>query len=84
MQTQDTYPKSEQVLIELLRNVPAWQKCRQVSQMIQATRQLSIAGLRIRYPDASDEELHKRVAALWLDRELVVKVYGWDPESEGY
>lgn len=80
----DTHPEAEKVLIELLRKAPAWQKCEQVSQMIQCCRQLSLTGLRNRYPGASEEELHRRLAALWLPRELVIKVYGWDPEIEGY
>ncbi|MFH0938732.1 MAG: hypothetical protein V1899_05565 [Planctomycetota bacterium] len=80
----DTHPEAEKVLIALLRKTPAWQKCQQVSSMIHACRQLSLVGLRIRYPDASEKELRRRLAALWLPRELVIKVYGWDPEKEGY
>lgn len=80
----DTHPEVEKVLIGLLQRVPPWQKCQQVSQMIQTCRQLSLAGLRVRYPEASEEQLLKRLAALWLSRELVVRVYGWDPEKEGY
>lgn len=83
MRQQDTHPKAEKVLIELLRNVPAWKKCEQVSQMVEACRQLSLAGLRSRYPKATEDELRKRLAALWLDRETVIKIYGWDPEKEG-
>lgn len=81
---QDTHPQIEKILIELLQKIPSWQKCHQVSQMIQTCRQLSLTGLRSRYPGSSEEELHKRLAALWLERELVVRVYGWDPEKEGY
>ena len=80
----DTHPEAEKVLIELLRKAPAWQKYRQVSQMIHTCRQLSLAGLRIRYPEDSEKELHRRLAGLWLPRELVIQVYGWDPEKEGY
>jgi len=80
----DTHPEAERVLIRHLRKVPAWQKCQQVSEMIKTLRQLSLAGLRIRYPKDSDKELHRRLAALWLSREFVIKVYGWDPEKEGY
>lgn len=80
----DIHPKAEQVLIDLLRQTATWQKCQQVSQMIQTCRQLSLAGLRIRYPDASEEEILRRLAALWLPRELVIRVYGWDPDIQGY
>ncbi len=82
--TQDIHPKAEKALIELLRQTSTWQKCQQVSQMIQTCRQLSLAGLRVRYPDASEEEILRRLAALWLPRELVIQVYGWDPDIRGY
>jgi len=82
--SQDTHPKAEKVLIELLRKAPAWQKCQQISQMIQSCRQLSLVGLRTRYPRESEKELQRRLAALWLPRELVIQVYDWDPENEGY
>jgi len=80
----DTDAETERVMIELVRAMPDWKKIEQVFSMIETTRALSIAGLRARYPEASEEELKKRYAALVLDRETVIKVYGWDPEVEGY
>ncbi len=41
-----------------------------------------MAGLRRRYPEADGRELLRRYAALVLDRETVIRVYGWDPEGE--
>ena len=43
-----------------------------------------MAGLRRRYPQAGEDELRRRFAALVLDRDTVMRVYGWDPEVEGY
>jgi len=80
----DTKPEAEKVLIELLRKAPPWRKAEMVSEMVQALRKLSMTGLRMRYPTASPAELRRRMAALWLDRETVMRVYGWDPEKEGY
>lgn len=80
----DTDPEVERKLIELTRAMPDWKKIEQVVSLIETTRALSMAGLRKRYPQASEEELNKRLAALVLDREMVIKVYGWDPEVEGY
>ena len=80
----DTDPEVERKLIELTRAMPDWKKIEQVFSLIETTRALSMAGLRKRYPQASEEELKKRLAALVLDRETVIKVYGWDPEIEGY
>jgi hypothetical protein len=80
----DTDPEVERKLIELTRAMPDWKKIEQVFSLIETTRALSMVGLRERYPQASEEELKKRLAALVLDRETVIKVYGWDPEIEGY
>ena len=52
--------------------------------MIETIRMLGMAGVRSRHPEASEEELRKRMAAIVFDRETVIEVYGWDPKVEGY
>ncbi|MDI6793044.1 MAG: hypothetical protein QME81_09285 [bacterium] len=83
-QSPDTDPKAEKVLIELIRKAPVWRRLEMVSDLVKTGRTFSMIGLESRYPHASEEELRRRMAALWLDREIVIKVYGWDPEIEGY
>lgn len=39
------------------------------------------AGIRRAHPDADDREVFLRRAARSLDRETMVKVYGWDPDA---
>jgi hypothetical protein len=80
----DTDPDAERVLVDLARATPVWKKFEQVAAAAEACRAMALAGLRRRYPDASEEELRRRLAALLLDRETVIRVYGWDPEREGY
>ncbi len=80
----DTSPEAEKVLIELLRKAPAWKKLEMVSQITTTCRELALSGLRRRYPKSNDEELKKRLAALVLPRQIVIRVYNWDPEKEGY
>lgn len=80
----DTDEATERRLIELARNAPLWKKFQQVSDTRETTKKFALLGLRRRYPQATEGELKKRLAAIFLDRELVVKVYGWDPEKEGY
>ena len=81
---QDTAPEAEHVLIELTRRAPIWKRAQQLSNLIQTQRVLILADLRHRYPDADAEELHKRMAARLLPLEDVVRVFGWNPEEEGY
>lgn len=80
----DTTPEAERVLIEIARAMPGPKKIDQVFDLIELVRSFSMAGLRSRHPEASEEELKKRLAALVFDRETVIEVYGWDPKIEGY
>lgn len=80
----DTDAEAERILIELARVTPAWKKCEQIVAAIRTDRELAMAGLRARYPGADEDELRRRFAALVLDRDTVMRVYGWDPEVEGY
>jgi len=72
----DTSPEAEQVLISLLRQAPAWRKLEMVGQMNQTVRTLALSGLRHRYPQATPEELRRRLADLLLGAELATRVYG--------
>ena len=47
-----------------------------MQQLWNEGRALSLAGLRLRYPEATEEELFLREAALRLGDELMTKVYG--------
>ena len=80
----DTDPKIKRLMIESARATPAWKKFEQVAAMTNACRELAMAGLRQRYPQASEAELKRRLAAVVLDRDLVIQAYGWDPKIEGY
>ena len=82
--SQDTTPEAERVLIELTRSAPIWKRAAQLSNLIQARRVLILADLRRRYPDAVADELHKRMAARLLPLKDVIRVFGWNPEEEGY
>ena len=80
----DTHPKAEEELVKLIRKARPWEKYAQVNEIIKACRQLTWAGLKMRHPNAPEEELQKRFASLCLPRELVIKIYNWDPDKEGY
>jgi hypothetical protein len=42
---------------------------------------LSEHGVRMQYPDASDREIFLRAAARRLGRDLMIRAYGWDPDT---
>ena len=75
-QSVDTSPESEKVLIEMLRRTPIWRRMQLADQMSATARQMSMAGLRLRFPDASEKEVRRRFADLHLGPELAEQVYG--------
>ena len=80
----DTSPEAQNALFELLRNATPAKKLALTFDLIQTTRMLVFAGLRRRFPAASQDELKRRFIAKLLPREDVIKAYGFDPEAEGY
>jgi hypothetical protein len=80
----DTDPEAERVFVETLRRAPVWKRVAQVLELNRMCRMLVMTDLRRRYPHAPKAELHRRLAARLLEREDVIRAYGWDPEREGY
>ena len=78
----DTRPEAEAVLIKLLRQAPPWRKLHMVGQLNQTVRTLALSGLRQRHPQASLQELRRRLADLLLGPELADRVYGPLQEQE--
>lgn len=71
---EDTSPAAERVLIEGYRRMSAARKAGQVTSLTLAVQQLALARLRAESPDASDNELRARLAALWLPADLLQRV----------
>lgn len=80
----DTSADAEEVLVTLLRRAPVWKRLKMVGDLNQSLRALATADLRRCYPEATEKELKRRLAARLLHREEVIAAYGWDPEVEGY
>jgi hypothetical protein len=80
----DTDPEPLRILVEIARSTPVWKKFAQVSATSRTCRAFAVAGIRRRHPNANEEEVRKRLAALVLGPDLSKEVYGWDPRVEGY
>jgi hypothetical protein len=80
-QLTDTSPEAERVLIELLRRTAVWRRLQLADEMSKTAREMSMAGLRLRHPHASEKELRRRFADLHLGPELAEQVYGPLQES---
>jgi hypothetical protein len=66
----------EALQIKLLREAPPFRKMELLASLNQCARQLALAGLRQRYPDASEAALQRRLADLLLGPELARSVLG--------
>ena len=69
---------------ELMRRLPAWKRLALAFELTQAGRQLVLADLRHRFPEANEAEIRRRFIARVLPREDVILAYGFDPVAEGY
>lgn len=78
----DTDEKTEQVLLELVRAMPAWKKLEQVANLTATVRELAMIGLREQYPHDPEEGLRLRFACLVLGRDIAMRVYGRHLETE--
>jgi len=77
----DTDPRALEVFLECQRRMTASEK---VNGMIDLTRMVfetAEAEIRRQHPGISEREVFLRAAARHLDRETMMRVYGWDPES---
>ncbi len=78
----DTTPEAMEVFLELHRRMTPRQKLERVFEIIDLVYSLSLADVRRCYPEASEREVFLRWAARRLDRELMLRVYGWHPSLE--
>jgi hypothetical protein len=72
----DTHPKVEALQIKLWRQASPTRKMHMLAQLNASARMLALAGLRSRFPNATEAELRRRLADLLLGEELARKVYG--------
>jgi len=79
MPLSDTNPEVEKVQIEIIRSMSSSQRFRLVNDLIMTGRTLSLSGLRDCFPQASPEELRRRLSTLLLGPDLATKVYGPEP-----
>jgi hypothetical protein len=80
----DTDPNIEAMQISGFRKMEPWKKLALSEAMTQTVIQLATARIRKQHEGISEHELLMRLGSLWLDRETMIKAFGWDPDIEGY
>jgi hypothetical protein len=80
----DTPSEVDEILVRGYRRMTPEQRLERVADLNRAVRQLALAGIRQRHGSdltAEEEKLH--LAALSIDREIMIRAFGWDPEEHG-
>jgi len=80
----DTPPYIQKMLIASYCNMTPQQKSQRVSELNKAIQQFALARIRKQYGEISEREQRLRLAALWLNRETMIRVFDWDPQKAGY
>ena len=62
--SRDTAPDIDQRRLAAAWNMPPWRKIRMAAEISQVARDLALAGLRRRHPDADEQEIRFRFASL--------------------
>lgn len=74
--SRDTSLDAEAVQIEIYRRMSARRKLELVEEANRTARELALAGLRRRHPEAGPDEIFRRLMDLMLGEDLAAEVYG--------
>lgn len=77
----DTDPRAMEVWLGLLRRKTPGERIAMAFELSDFAVRVAESGVRARYPEASEREIFLRSAALRLPRDLMIRAYGWDPET---
>ena len=80
-QSLDTSEKVDRLQFDLFRKMSLSERVAIFRAINDSVQKLARMGIRLRYPDAPPREVFLRLAATRLDRETMIRVYGWDPEE---
>ncbi len=76
MTKSDTSPDARRVVCELYRKMTPARKFELISQAYEFGRSLAMAGIRLRHPEATDQQVRQLWARQHLGDELYEKAYG--------
>jgi hypothetical protein len=80
----DTILDAQRKQYELLRQLSPAQKLSLAFELTDTMRNLILADLHHRFPQADATEMRRRFIARVLSRDDVIRAYGFDPKAEGY
>jgi hypothetical protein len=82
--SQDTTSEAQRKHYELMRKLSPEQRLSMAFALTDATRDLILADLHHRFPEADENEIRRKFIARVLSRKDVIRAYGFDPKAEGF
>lgn len=79
----DTTPDAFATYAALITGLSPADRARRTRDLTLTANAFALAGLRMRHPDSSEQELLLRLAALRLGEDLVERAYGWRAPADG-
>ncbi len=79
----DTSPDAARIYNTAVAGLSPTGRLERARDLARAANELALAGLRRRFPTASEPELLLRLAALRLGPEVVQRAYGWRAPADG-
>lgn len=70
-------------MLEHWRRATPDQKLDRMFGMARTVNELARAELRLRYPAATSREIDLRLRARTLERDTMIRAFGWDPDAHG-
>jgi len=83
-QSPDTSLDLEARLFDRYRRMSPEEKLEYVGALGRLAEEVALAGLRAKYPDASEEDNRLRLVSRWIDRDTMIRLYDWDPLARGF
>lgn len=77
----DTDPRALEVFLECQRRLSASEKVQGMLSLTRMVFETAAAEVRRQHPGMDEREVFLRTAARHLDRDTMMRVYQWDPES---
>jgi hypothetical protein len=72
----DTDPQVEELQVRLLRHTPAWRKLEMLAGLFTTARMLARSGISQRHPQADQNEIDRRLAALLYGEDISRNLFG--------
>ena len=78
----DTTPEAWELFIQAHRRLTPAERLQRAFQLSNDLRARIHSAFRRLHPNASEYEIRVRAGAQYIDRETMIRIFGWDPESD--